>query len=170
MTDGSRDLEMSGMKSVSEVRIAANRRNAQRSTGPRTAAGKARSSQIARKHGLAVPANRDPLTSGKFHQLSKELAAENSRLTAVVIFALAEAHLQTQRVESVKAEMLAQATERIARVRRGLPDELIGALAFAESADRLLAIERYSRRARSRQRKCAIGRLHDPSSNAQGSN
>src|SRR4051794_33620317 len=37
---------------TSDARIAANRRNAQHSTGPRTAAGKARSSQNPTKHGL----------------------------------------------------------------------------------------------------------------------
>jgi Ni/Co efflux regulator RcnB len=38
----------------------ANQRNAQRSTGPRTQAGKARSKQNAWKHGLAVPISVQP--------------------------------------------------------------------------------------------------------------
>ncbi len=40
------------MAVVSEAKLAANRRNAQKSTGPRTAAGKKSSSQNARKHGM----------------------------------------------------------------------------------------------------------------------
>jgi hypothetical protein len=42
-------------KVTSPRRVAANRRNAQRSTGPRTAAGKRRSSRNALKHGLCSP-------------------------------------------------------------------------------------------------------------------
>ncbi len=38
----------------------ANKRNAQKSTGPRTASGKVRSSQNARRHGLATPISCDP--------------------------------------------------------------------------------------------------------------
>lgn len=38
---------------TSQARLDANRRNALRSTGPRSAAGKARSAQNALKHGLA---------------------------------------------------------------------------------------------------------------------
>jgi hypothetical protein len=40
---------------ASEKQIAANRRNAQRSTGPKTEAGKERASRNALCHGLASP-------------------------------------------------------------------------------------------------------------------
>lgn len=40
---------------ASEKQIAANRRNAKRSTGPKTVAGKLRSSQNAYRHGLSIP-------------------------------------------------------------------------------------------------------------------
>src|ERR1700751_630376 len=49
-------------KSVSAAKLAANRRNAQRSTGPRTPEGKAHSSQNSRKHGFIA---RQPLPAGE---------------------------------------------------------------------------------------------------------
>ena len=45
---------------ASEKQIAANRRNAKCSTGPKTAAGKLRSSQNAYRHGLSLPLAHHP--------------------------------------------------------------------------------------------------------------
>src|SRR5258708_36082051 len=45
---------------TSERKSAANRRNARASTGPKTAAGKARVARNARRHGLNVPIAADP--------------------------------------------------------------------------------------------------------------
>lgn len=56
------------MSVVSEAKLAANCRNAQKSTGPRTAAGKKRSSQNARKHGLF---SRAALPGGPLSESSK---------------------------------------------------------------------------------------------------
>src|SRR5215510_15364609 len=42
---------------TSAAKVAANRRNAQKSTGPRSAAGKARIRNNALQHGLSIPAN-----------------------------------------------------------------------------------------------------------------
>jgi hypothetical protein len=56
----------------------ANRRNARASTGPRTAAGKARAAQNARKHGLRVPALRDPEKTRNIGELARKLASPNA--------------------------------------------------------------------------------------------
>ena len=55
-----------------------NWRNAQSSTGPRTAAGKARSAQNARKQGLRVPALRDPEKTRNIGELARKLASPNA--------------------------------------------------------------------------------------------
>jgi hypothetical protein len=49
--------------------IAANRRNAQRSTGPRTAAGKSTSSRNALRHGLSRPQEMNAVTEAEINQL-----------------------------------------------------------------------------------------------------
>jgi hypothetical protein len=56
----------------------ANRRNARASTGPRTAAGKARAAQNARKHGLRVPALRDHEKTRNIGDLARKLAGPNA--------------------------------------------------------------------------------------------
>ncbi|WP_460452577.1 hypothetical protein [Alsobacter sp. SYSU BS001988] len=60
---------------ASAKRIAANRRNAQKSTGPRSAAGKARASRNARRHGLAGAAL-TPEEADKAAPLADALRAE----------------------------------------------------------------------------------------------
>ena len=63
---------------TSARKIEANRRNAQRSTGPRTAAGKAKSAQNARRHGLNLPAMCDPAWSAQIKTFAREIAGEDA--------------------------------------------------------------------------------------------
>ena len=63
---------------ASEKQIAANRANAQRSTGPRTAVGKMRSSRNAFRHGLSGPLPFDSMTSAKVDAIAQALVGEEA--------------------------------------------------------------------------------------------
>ncbi len=58
---------------ITERRLAANRRNARASTGPRTAAGKARVARNARRHGLNVAVADDPALSAEAAELARAI-------------------------------------------------------------------------------------------------
>lgn len=63
---------------ASAARRLANRRNARASTGPRTARGKARVAQNARKHGLGVPLSRDPAWQVRFIGQARQLVGDQA--------------------------------------------------------------------------------------------
>jgi hypothetical protein len=113
------------------ARLAANRANAQKSTGPKTAAGKKRAAQNARRHGLTVPVECD---SGWQHEI-----APRARLLAG---ANADPHLAALALQVAAAQVdLIRVCE--ARI------PLLEAGTF-EAIPRLSAIDRYAARVRSR--------------------
>ena len=58
---------------TSPAKIRANRRNALRSTGPRTRAGKAIAARNSRLHGLTLPVLADPSLSGEVVALARRI-------------------------------------------------------------------------------------------------
>jgi hypothetical protein len=120
---------------ASEKQIAANRANALRSTGPKTVAGKRQSGQNARQHGLSLPFDDD--TESVF-AIAAALATEHSSDTPLASFLA-----------------VARACEAVERVRR-VQAELIGGqsgLADVQVLRKLVATERYERRALTRRRR-----------------
>jgi hypothetical protein len=92
---------------TSTRQILANRRNAQRSTGPRTVAGKKRSSGNAYKHGLSLALHTDNATIDKIEHLIRQVAgpeASEDRIEAAIDFAIA--HHEIGRVREVRNAML----------------------------------------------------------------
>jgi hypothetical protein len=89
--------------------IEANRRNAQKSTGPKSQSGKQRSSKNAYRHGLAVPISNIE-SEAQLKDLSRELAedASNADILALVERA-AGAQLDLARVRKVRAAMIERA-------------------------------------------------------------
>lgn len=144
---------------TTERAIHANRHNAHASTGPRTAAGKARSGRNARKHGLSA-VDPDPQADMEMERLAALIAGEHRSDTIVLgsALAVAEAQRQFQRVQKFKTALLSDsplAPGRNADANSPMPLEIL-----EEFLTRLERLERYERRALSR-RKFAIRRFND---------
>ena len=119
---------------TSSEKQAANRRNAKRSTGPRTARGKARSKRNALKHGLSVSAL-DALAEREVRDLAARFAAEGSVAEALP---LAEASYDLRRIRAIRDALVLEVMTRCSPEGRRTSITSLGRL------------ERYERRARSR--------------------
>jgi hypothetical protein len=116
---------------ASERQIAANRANAKKSTGPRTPAGRARSSQNARIHGLT----------------SKLIDPVHDRAPQEKIDELAGVGADQFRLDSAKNFLYAQLRlERVAEERQRLFEELLVSQNIADKRlRRIAALDRYER-------------------------
>ncbi len=118
---------------ASEKQIAANRANAKRSTGPRSALGKLKSSRNAVRHGLSRPLPIDATSAEAqaiAHALIADRADDQQQLAAAE---LAAAQLELLRIRAERGRMLASI------------DEL----------KRLVALDRYERLAHTRRRRAS---------------
>jgi len=130
---------------ASERQIAANRANAKRSTGPRTAAGKQKSSRNAFRHGLSrlEPAGSSP--AAELQVLADALADEQAtpeRLAAATEFACAQAQLA--RIQAIRAEHWAKI-------------DLDDALDDMKNLKQLASLDRYDRYAFTRRKRASKG-------------
>jgi hypothetical protein len=89
-------------------KVTANQRNAQRSTGPRTAGGKSHSRLNALKHGLAIPAAALPEFAPDVAQVAQAITAEAAETPTVREAAarVAEATIDALRARRAKADLL----------------------------------------------------------------
>jgi|SRR5882757_6660022 len=136
---------------TSAAKIEANRRNAQRSTGPRSKAGKARVARNPFKHGLSVAIGADD-----FHAECEELvrafegdldSAKNSEEFSRFV----EGQLELLRVRRSKAELLNRAAARLKTLYSHM-EECVAA-GFVQNAKLLQSFDRYERRAFSKRRR-----------------
>lgn len=92
----------------SSRRLAANRANAQQSTGPRSVEGKAQSRLNALKHGLATPASAIPALAPTIVELTRRLAGADETNPAIWAAAarLAEAAVDVMRARWARTALL----------------------------------------------------------------
>jgi hypothetical protein len=134
----------------SAAKMAANKRNAQRSTGPRSAAGKARTRYNALQHQLNVPARYDPAIAKEIESLADHLSA-GSIIPEEQDLAMraAEAQFEVQRVQRAKVDLLNGTAKQLNRADASLSKGECAALAFICKSKTLAAFDRYERRAMS---------------------
>jgi hypothetical protein len=124
---------------ATEKQIAANRVNAKKSTGPKTAAGRFMSSRNALRHGLSLPVQFDRETSAKAAAIARALASNPSDEEQLAASTeVAQAQLELLRIRAVRAELMA------------MVDLASGSL---EQLQRLAALDRYERFAHTKRRR-----------------
>ena len=94
---------------ATDRQIAANRRNGSLGRGPKTSAGKARSSRNALKHGLSIPVNRDKTLRRQIAVLARILAQSEAGNIFGQARAVAEAELELARARAVLEAVLTRA-------------------------------------------------------------
>ena len=131
-----------------------NQHNAQRSTGPKTLAGKARSKQNAWKHGLSIPVSVQPDFADLLRALESSLEWDTASTPSAKedLRAVLVAVLEVLRARSISAHILDQWIQHC--------DPAVAGASTSESSasdlmQDLLRADRYERRALSR-RKSAI--------------
>jgi hypothetical protein len=137
---------------TSAARIVANRRNAARSSGPRTVLGKQRSARNALRHGLASPPLRDGDFARKLEALTSAVAADTGAPRPLAAL-IAEARLEHLRARQATDEILNAALRDQKTLEASIDPDTRIALAIAAKAPLLAAFVRYERRAWSRLKK-----------------
>jgi hypothetical protein len=129
---------------TSERKIAANRNNAKKSTGPRSEAGRAVSRRNARRHGLATGIGSDPAFRDDIDKLAKLLSEASGReKIGEVAREAAQAQLDLTRIRKLRTWLF----ERIGFVGTAAPGSL------TELGEQLAMLDRYERRAFSRRKR-----------------
>jgi hypothetical protein len=150
---------------TSDHKIKANRANAQASTGPKTADGRARAARNALRHALSLPVCSNPALSEEVETLAREIAGPDANAeTRDLARQVAEAQIDLRRVRYARHKLLsdALADPHYDNLRKNAPVENLvaflnstpqgprkSATILSQQAKQLLAMDRYERRAKS---------------------
>jgi hypothetical protein len=133
---------------ATDRQIAANRRNGSLGRGPKTSAGKARSSRNALKHGLSIPVNRDKTLPSQIAVLARILAQSAAGNVFGPARAAAEAEFELVRARAAMEEVLTRAGNTAEW--NGGPGQ---GTALINVLPKLQRLERYERRAFSKRKR-----------------
>jgi len=120
----------------------ANRRNAQKSTGPRSAGGKARASKNAYRHGFAARKGPDEIFAKQVGRLARRLSRDSdSIMTLSYAMAAAEAEITIARLRQTKVEVIEKITNAFYT---GTPETI------RQMVPQLTVLDQYEKQTRSR--------------------
>lgn len=99
-------------------KIRANRVNARASTGPKTAAGRARAARNAFRHALSIPITRDPILFKEAETLAYKIAGPHASPEILELARhIAEAQIDLRRVRQARHQLLTSALSRFYELR-----------------------------------------------------
>jgi hypothetical protein len=133
---------------TSQRRLHANRRNAQRSTGPKTSLGKRAAAGNALKHGLSIPVAFDGVLPEPWEGFAGQLADGRADLLELARTA-AQARFNLKRHNAANVLLLGQAMATLEADGAVYADEGAEARALVEVAPELVKRDAYARRQRS---------------------
>jgi hypothetical protein len=129
---------------TSDRKIQSNRKNAQKSTGPRSEAGQRRSRRNALRHGLSVAIGSDPSFNDDIKRLASILARGNSgQKIGEFAHQAAEAEIDLLRIRKLRASLFNAVL--------GNPETKLDD--HSQLDEELAKLERYERRAFSRRKR-----------------
>jgi hypothetical protein len=138
---------------TSDRKIAANRRNSQQSTGPRSVQAKQRIRRNALRHGLRAVALRTPAVSTEVDRLATAICGKDAdpvdREQAVII---AESELLLLRVRAARVDVI----EQMLPISTGIPSAPVGPHEPVNNLSclkQLMTLDGYERRALSRRKR-----------------
>jgi hypothetical protein len=130
---------------TSQAKVLANRRNAKRSTGPRTAPAKERVRRNALRHGFAAAVVHDPSLAAEVERMALRLASNRAdRRESTQLEIIAEAQVTLARIRHVRNRLAEQID---LALRSGAP------LATITNVKQLAKLERYERSAAARRKR-----------------
>ena len=133
------------MTTPSTRKLEANRRNAQRSTGPRSVEGKAQASRNAFKHGLAKDIRSDPDASDDLKRLAQALCGLNGDAEPhELALEAAAAWLELQRVKAYGVLLVEREIANLT------VDDVVPEQSVQQATNQFTRLQRYQRRAASR--------------------